>query len=1574
MDERQSIELPRPVVALGASAGGLDAFREFLRGVAPDSGMAFVIVQHLDPRQPGVLPELLAACTDMPVRAASEGEPLERDTVYVIPPNVRLGIRGGRLVVDALAPGEQRQAIDVFMRALAEDQGHNAVGIVLSGIGTDGTLGLKAIKTQGGLTLAQTPNTARYDAMPRSAIVSGLVDGVMPVAEMPARLAEYAEHLRQLSSGQPLDMQLEVEERLGELLELLRERTGQDFRQYKKKTLARRVQRRIQIEQLSGFSQYMTELTNDPLEAERLVRDLLVGVTEFFRDPEAFGALKREVLDRLVDEQPNDIRVWVPGCATGEEAYSIAMLLSEAFDAAKQPARAQIFATDLDERALEVARVGHYPASIAESVSAQRLERHFERDGNGFAIQRTLRELCIFSQHDLVTDPPFSRLDLVSCRNLLIYFEPELQQRAIELFHYALRDGGHLFLGPSESAGGRGELFRAVDKRHRIFLRKPALLHRTPGFRATDLGRVLRRTAEQTKKTSPTLAESLPRALEAVLMEQLAPPAMVVNDQGDVVFVSGRSGKYIEPQTGILTLNAVNLVLKPLRPNLRTALHQAIRTKSSVVHENLSVPIDDSAMLVDLCVRPLTELADDAALFLIVFRERGVAPNATVAMAPNTGRVLEQLENELEATKEHLQTTIEELETSNEELKSSNEELLSMNEELQSLNEEFETVNAELKRKVEELDALNSDLDNLLRSTQIPTVFLDTELRIRRFTPAASDVFNVIDSDLGRPITDLSPRFAAASLPGDAREVLRSLAPMQREVALDQGDRCYVLRMTPYRTLDNVIDGVVVTFVDVTMVREAEAQRARLAAVVDGATEAIISKSLDGRIQSWNRAAEQMYGYRAEEAIGQHIGIIIPPERSGELASIMERLQRGERVPRFETERIDKHGGRLFVSLTISPILDAAGRVIGASAIAGDVTAQKLAEQALRNSEQRYRTLISATTAVVWTFDAAGNLTEPQDSWQQFTGQAPASYRGQGWLDAVHADDRERVHEAWERAVSRRSNFEMELRVWNRDRRGYCHMVARAAPVLEESGLAREWVGTLTDVTHEREVTDALRERADELRALFDTSAAGIVEADVSGRILRANRRFADVTGYSADEIRGMHFTDFTHADDREQNLSVFRDAIERGLSSYGGERRLVGKSGNPFFVQLSASILRGSDGAPSRVFAVLQDITERKLAEAALARAKQEAEAASRAKDQFLAVLSHELRTPLTPVLAAASKLERTETLSDGGRQTVRMIQRNVELESRLIDDLLDLTRISRGRMELRLRVVDAARVLAQALDIVSIDLDAKGLTVHHDLEEGCYVHADPARLQQVFWNLLNNSVKFTAPGGTVSVSCRRDGVEHVVAEVSDTGTGIDDALLPHVFDAFEQGERGREGLGLGLAISRALVELHGGRIVAESEGIGHGATFRVALPATAEAPISPPRRRPDSRAETTARLAVLLVEDHADSAQLMRELLELSGHDVAQAGTVADAIRCCERRAFDLLLSDLGLPDGSGLELVRRLRSSGCVRHAIALSGYGMEEDLTRSREAGFDEHLVKPVNPRDLEDSIRRVTRSG
>ncbi|MBF0305176.1 MAG: PAS domain-containing protein [Alphaproteobacteria bacterium] len=894
---------PCPIVGLGASAGGLEAFQGFISALPPSPGMAFVLIQHLDPTRKSMLGDLLGHCTAMPVSQVLADTPVQPDHVYLIPPNKTLVIEGGVLKLNNPAePRGQRSPIDVFFRSLAQDQGENAACIILSGTGSDGTQGLRAIKERGGLTISQTEGSAKYDSMPHNAAASGMGDYVLSVEEMPAVLIDYFHHLGNVDASKAGedDQTTANGDLLIKICAILRTRTGHDFSRYKKNTLFRRIQRRMQVLHLNTLPDYVEALRSNPDESNLLFRDLLINVTQFFRDPEAFEVLARQVIPRIVDGRgPNDhIRLWIPGCSTGEEAYTLAMLVCERMKASGTLAKAQIFASDIDEEALEIARLGRYPDTIANDVGAERLERFFVPIDHGYQVAKDIREMCIFSLHSVIKDPPFSRLDLISCRNLLIYLGAPLQAKLIPIFHYALKPEGVLFLGPSENVTQNGRLFTPIDAANRIFSRcdvptSPDLQFPLSGPHDPPLQRQMsaERAEDERQKN-----ESQDRLGEQLVIDQYAPAHAIVTEGGDIVQVSVRTGKYLELPSGTPKLNVIDMARPGLRNDLRAALHRATREKRRVVHANLEFGVNGGHQRLDLVVHPI----GGSARYLVVFQDLGaLRPESTDddvradEVAAGEDARVRDLESELRLSRERLRTAIEELETSNEELKSSNEEMMSMNEELQSaneeletskeelqsINEELETVNTELRHKLAELSHANSDLQNLFESTQIATIFLGNDLRIRNFTPATQAIFRLIDGDRGRPLTDLASRFPLQELNAEAGNVARTLVPMEREISYGGDGPDLLMRIMPYRTVNNAIDGVVLTFIDVTRLKRAERRvaesEARYRAVLQGAHDAALVFVLEdgprenamdlGPVREANAAARALLGYGDEE-------------------------------------------------------------------------------------------------------------------------------------------------------------------------------------------------------------------------------------------------------------------------------------------------------------------------------------------------------------------------------------------------------------------------------------------------------------------------------------------------------------------------------------------------------------------------------------------------------------------------------------------------------------------------------------------------------------------------------------
>jgi two-component system CheB/CheR fusion protein len=819
-------------VGIGASAGGLVAYTTFFEHMPADSGMAFVLVQHLAPDHQSMLSEILGKVTGMPVIEAEDMAPVEPNTVYVIPPNATLTIEHSTLRVSRPAPPrEHRKPIDTFFYSLAEDQGENAVCVILSGTGSDGTLGLKAIKENGGFTLAQADSDqTAMSGMPHSAVATGLVDEVLAVEDMPAKLIDYRRHLESVAPRKDGDgVRPETAEHLGAISKLLNAKLGHDFSDYKTNTLARRIQRRMQVLQIADVPAYVALLKKQPREPGLLFLEFLIGVTRFFRDPAAFAALETSVIPKLLQNRGADeaVRIWVPGCSTGEEVYSIAILLREAMERQGLATRIQIFGTDIDDRAVAVARAGRYRK--IEGISSERLDRWFVRDGDEYCPIKTVREMCVFSPHSVVKDPPFSKLDLISCRNLLIYMNADLQDRVLRSFHYALNPNGVLFLGPSEGATRLATAFSVLDKKHRIFQRRDvsvALPELTPSVGAS-------RRERQSSATAVTTGDDRIDKNARRALQRYSPVYVVVDERHEIVrFSGGETAHYLEPSTGAASLDLFSLLRKSLRPVVRAVIETVVATEQPNVREGVALKIDGSNRTITVIVAPIA----GTKLLVVAFQDTGAQTKATQAPGEQINSNTQALEQELRTTKTQLHSTIDELETTNEEvrsaaeeyqsvneeLQSSNEELETAKEEMQSVNEELHTINAEMAAKNETMTLLNSDLKNLLESTDIATIFLDTQLRIKSFTSGMTNIIPLRDADRGRPVSEIVTLLNYTELQADARKVLRTLAVIEKEVRVAQEGMTFIMRIHPYRTVDNVIDGVVVTFVDISERKKVE--------------------------------------------------------------------------------------------------------------------------------------------------------------------------------------------------------------------------------------------------------------------------------------------------------------------------------------------------------------------------------------------------------------------------------------------------------------------------------------------------------------------------------------------------------------------------------------------------------------------------------------------------------------------------------------------------------------------------------------------------------------------------------
>ena len=978
-----------PVIGIGASAGGLPALQRLFENMPTAREMAFVVILHLSPRHPSSAAAILQRATRMPVVQVTSRVQIEPGHIYVIAPNVHLTMMDGLLIVEELQrPRGQHVAIDLFFRTLAQVHRERAIAIVLSGTGADGAVGLSRVKEQGGVTLVQSPDDAEHDGMPLAAIRTGAVDFVLPVVEMPQKLIDLWDNARRIKlppSGDgdtPLSQHpspevepdADSENALKDIIASLLHRTGHDFRHYKRATVLRRIERRMQVRQTHTLPDYRELLLNDVGENKSLLDDMLIGVTNFFRDREAFESLERDIMPELFKDRAagDEVRAWVAACASGEEAYSVAMLMADQAALMENPPAFQVFASDIDDSAIDAARAGNYPGSIVTDVAPSRLRQYFEREGGRYRIRKSLRDRILFASHNLLRDPPFSRLDMISCRNLLIYLNRDVQLRVLQTFHFALKPGGYLFLGSSESAESVAEFFIPVDKKNRIYRARSTgrhLHHHNPssalyGVRLPEVSR-----PKLPGKRPSTYAEMHQRALA-----QFAPPSVVIDREGNLVYVSEHAGQYLRMAGGEPSRSLLALVLPELRLELRSAIYQVTQNGGSVECRPIELADDREPETVAATVRAFRDEESEGDYLLVTFNrvEEGQGEPAQPRPDGSHDVVLSQLEAELQRKREQLQETIEYSEISTEELRASNEELQAINEELrsateeletskeelQSVNEELVTVNYELKVKVEETGKANDDLNNLIASTDIATIFVDSGLRIKRFTPRAVDLFSIIATDVGRSLLDLTHKLDYDQLAEDVSATFDNLRLVEREVRSNDG-RCYIVRLLPYRTNEDRIEGAVMTFFDITARRHAEEQarasEAHMRMVAESAKDyAIVTLDEEGRVTSWNRGAETLFGYSAAEMQGEDLERLFVPEDIA--AGVPEdELRRAREDGRAEDERwhVRKDGSRFFCSGVTTPLHN--GDFYGYAKIARDETARerqgKEREQALTHEQ-----------------------------------------------------------------------------------------------------------------------------------------------------------------------------------------------------------------------------------------------------------------------------------------------------------------------------------------------------------------------------------------------------------------------------------------------------------------------------------------------------------------------------------------------------------------------------------------------------------------------------------------------
>ena len=925
-----------PIACIGASAGGLDAFEQFLKNVPENSGIGYVVIQHLDPTQKGMLPELLQRITKMEVFQVKDRMPVLPNRVYVIPPNKSMSILKGTLhLFDPIELRGLRLPIDFFLRSLADDQKELAIGIILSGMGSDGSLGCRFIKEKNGLVLVQEPTNAKFDSMPRNVIDAVTVDIVAPANELPGKLLAIMKNLPLVK----IDIESDVKDQsaLEKIIILLRNHTGNDFSLYKKNTVYRRIERRMSVHKIDKILTYVTFLQENLKEIDILFKELLIGVTNFFRDKDVWNHLEDIVLPSLISKMQEGtvLRAWVAGCSTGEEAYSLAIVFKEVVEKINPHGgySLQIFATDLDNEAIETARKGLFPLNIAADVSPKRLTRFFIKTEDGYRVNAEIREMVVFAKHNIILHPPFTKVDILTCRNLLIYLDSELQKKILGLFYYSLNADGIMVLGSAESLGNQSHFFTSIEAKLKIFKRSQSSV--SPGLIdfPSSFARNRQNVNENQQPVQPL--QNIQTLANEILLQHFSPPGVLVNEKGDIIYISGRTGKYLEPAVGKANMNIFAMLREGLRNEFPSAFRQVLMKKEKVILKNLKVDINISKQLIDMTIQWLDKPEPLKGMIMIIFTDMptDVFVNELGKKDEKKLNIIRQteLEKELQAAREDTQNTLEEMQTSQEELKSTNEELQSTNEELQSsneelttskeemqsLNEELQTVNAELQSKIDDFTRVNNDMKNLLNSTDIATLFLDKDFNIRRYTDEATKIFKLIKSDIGRPFTDQVSDLIYPELPEDAREVLRTLVFVKKQIETKDG-RWFSTRIMPYRTFDDRIDGLVITFFNITDLKQLEAelnakeQMQRM--ILNTSSDVIIKISNEWKILEFNPSAEKFFGKNQKVTIGQNfIQLFVPDTDQKKIENDLNKLMKEGKVANYTMEVLISKGNKVLV-------------------------------------------------------------------------------------------------------------------------------------------------------------------------------------------------------------------------------------------------------------------------------------------------------------------------------------------------------------------------------------------------------------------------------------------------------------------------------------------------------------------------------------------------------------------------------------------------------------------------------------------------------------------------------------
>jgi len=1599
-------ETPRlRVVAFGASAGGLQALRPIINGLERDGGTAYLIAHHLSPVHPTSLAELLGAQSKLAVVAAAQDEALLADRVYVCPPGYDIELAGGRLTLLPADPAKSiAPSIDRLFRSLAEQLREKAVAVILSGSGSDGTLGAGAINGVDGTVIVQLPTEAVQPGMPQAAINAGFADLIGNSDEIVDWLNDL-EHLAEALVPAAADATAGA---FADIFQQVVDATGLDLGQYKDNTLRRQTVRRYRSLGMNSLEQYLKHLRAHPEEVYPLQQSFMISVSSFFRDAAAFDALEKSLRKLIAGKRPGDsVRVWVPACATGEEPYSIAILIAEILGERLRRIEVRIFATDIDQRALDFARAGVYSTAALARLDPARRQRWFTPDGSGWRIGKAIRELCVFSHHDVIANPPFIKMDLVSCRNLLIYFKSEQQADLINTFHYGLNLDGLLMLGKSEAAGFNSRLFETIDGVHKLYRRRSgAAMHPARPSRF-GMPNPLNRSLLPTSTVTPQRQTLIDATLHTIA-RQYAPPGVLVNASFEPLHFFGQSQRYFSLPGDHVDFSVFSLCLPTLRSELKALCYRLIQENLEHLQGvGVDLQIDGQDLRIRPVLRRITQPAvNDDFAFLISFDEIPLAarpPKRSIA-EPDDRRAEEivRLRQELADSREQLQAVIEELEASNEELQSlneevqsSSEELQSSNEELQSSNEELTTLNDELRMKSLEAAQLTTTLGNIQNSIRTSLVVLDHDGRITRYNALATRIFGLVSNDLGQFLYGIPCHLHLPNLRQQVGEVMASGDSLVEQVR--QGDFHYLMQIDPYRDEAGENAGAVLTFSDISDLHRAElAQQSseiRFRHVWEASLEGLLVADSQGRIVLVNPALEAMFGYGAGELSGQMVEALVPEAVRRHHVEERQAFQnKAEQVRGMGVLRnlrgCRRDGSEFFVEISLSGMVVSGERYVLAST--EDVTERKLAEDALRKSEQRLRLAQDAARSGTWEWDLESNENFwSNEIWNLYglkSQQVAPSF--EAWRGSIHARDRDRVVATITDAVARAAEFEADWQVNLPESAVPRFVLSRGRPILGPEGRPCQYIGIVLDITERKHAEAELeayrnnleilvRQRTVELSDLYNRAPCGYHSLDADGVFINVNDTELGWLGYTRAELLGRkRAIDIMAPDCRATFSANFPKLIESGELS-GLEFDFTRKDGTLLPILLNARAVYDDDGKFLYSLSTIIDNTARKRAESAWIAAREAAENASLAKSTFLANMSHEIRTPMNAIIGFTHLLRRTVKESEQADKLGKIAAAADHLLG-VIDDILDISKIEADKLVLENSNFEVEDVLSRVAAMVIERVREKGLELVIDAETiPGTVCGDATRLGQALLNYLGNAVKFTERG-TIILRARliEENDDNVLIrfEAEDTGIGIDPEHLPRLFHAFEQADasttRRFGGTGLGLTITRRIARLMGGETGVSSIP-GVGSTFWMTARLGRVAEQAGAYRIPQLQGKRALVIDDTPVTRHVQSQLLRMAGLEsaavASGKEALQAVAAADAAG----RPFDLILIDLLMPEMDGFETKAKLEALP-LRHAPMhwlVTASGNPDRLEDARRCGFAEVLQKPLSAALLHEALSR-----